>query len=165
MTAKVTFHTLIKGLAGAVIEAQDSIEKHQIANLRTYFTKENRPRYVDIILPSMQPDAADNDEVMYRAALLPLVSTNTLKIREVEISFDAELTELGEDPDSAANAQADKDPWEQRAFKRQLAMNAGNPKGVGNVHVKLRVEGTEPTDGAARLMNHLAQSQGVYKSI
>ncbi len=33
------------------------------------------------------------------------------------------------------------------------------------VHVVLRVEGTEPTDGAARLLNHLAQTQGVFKTV
>lgn len=165
MTAKVTFQNLIKGLAGAVIEAQDSIEKHQIANLRTYFDDKNKPICVRMRLPSMLPDAKATDEVMYRAPLLPLVSTNTLKIREVEISFDAELTEFDEDvAGNATEAQA-RELWERRPFKRQLAMNAGTTKGLGNVHVKLRVEGTEPTDGAARLMNDLAQGQGVYKTI
>lgn len=164
MSGKVTFHTLIKGLAGAVIDAQDSIEKHQIANLRSYFDKHNRPISVDIRLPSMHPGAAINDEVMYRAPLLPLVSTNTLKIREVEISFDAELTELAEQEDGKQE-DSEQTLWEKNPFRRQLAMNAGTGKGVGNVHVKLRVEGAEPTDGAARLINHLAQGQGVYKSI
>jgi hypothetical protein len=164
MSGKVTFHTLIKGLAGAVIDAQDSIEKHQISNLRSYFDKYNRPISVDIRLPSMHPEAAINDEVMYRAPLLPLVSTNTLKIREVEISFDAELTELVDEGD-ATQENYEQTLWEKSPFRRQLAMNAGAGRGVGNVHVKLRVEGAEPTDGAARLINHLAQGQGVYKSV
>ena len=164
MSGKVTFHTLIKGLAGAVIEAQDSIEKHQIANLRTYFDPYNRPICVDIRLPSQHPQATEDSEDLYRAPLLPLVGTNTLQIREVEISFDAELTELG--PEEQTTAVDDPlNHWEKSPVARQVAMNTGAGKGVGNVHVKLRVEGTEPTDGAARLMNHLAQGQGVYKTI
>jgi hypothetical protein len=31
--------------------------------------------------------------------------------------------------------------------------------------VVLRVEGSEPTDGAARLINHLAQTQGVFRTV
>lgn len=164
MSGKVTFSALIQGLAGAVIQAQDCIEKHQISNLRSYFDKYNRPISVDIRMPSLQPGANANDEVMYRTPLLPLVGTNALQIRDVEISFDAELTEIEEaevEPEAPGMAQM----WEKRPFRRQLAMNAGGGKGVGNVHVKLRVKGAEPTDGAARLISHLAQVQGVYKSI
>jgi hypothetical protein len=35
----------------------------------------------------------------------------------------------------------------------------------GNVHIVLRVEGTEPSDGTARLINHLTQTQGVFKTV
>jgi hypothetical protein len=42
---------------------------------------------------------------------------------------------------------------------------AGGKEGKsGAVHVMIRVEGSEPTDGAARLMNHLSQTQGVFKT-
>jgi hypothetical protein len=35
----------------------------------------------------------------------------------------------------------------------------------GSIHLVLRVEGSEPTDGKARLINHLAQTQGVFKTV
>ncbi|MDA3305078.1 DUF2589 domain-containing protein [Stenotrophomonas pavanii] len=165
MSGTMTFHSLIEALAGAVIEAQDSIEMHQLSNLRDFFDEDNRPRSVTIRLPSQHPQAEEGDEDLYRAPLLPLVSTNNLRIREVEISFDADLADLGaEDPDVPAPGAADA--WESpRPAARHVGLDTGRGKGVGNVHVQLRVEGTEPTDGAARLMNHLAQSQGVFKTI
>jgi hypothetical protein len=165
MSGTMTFHSLIEALAGAVIEAQDSIEMHQLSNLRDFFDEDNRPRSVTIRLPSQHPQAEEGDEDLYRAPLLPLVSTNNLRIREVEISFDADLADLGtEDPDVPAPGAADA--WESpRPAARHVGLDTGRGRGVGNVHVQLRVEGTEPTDGAARLMNHLAQSQGVFKTI
>jgi hypothetical protein len=42
---------------------------------------------------------------------------------------------------------------------------SGKSQRQSAVHVVLRVEGTEPTDGAARLINHLAQTQGVFKTV
>ena len=53
MSGTMTFHSLIEALAGAVIEAQDSIEMHQLSNLRDFFDEDNRPRSVTIVGPSM----------------------------------------------------------------------------------------------------------------
>ena len=99
MSGTLSFHTLIEGLAGAVVEAQAGIEMHEISHLRDYFDEDNRPRSVTIRLPSLHPQAEEGDEDLYRAPLLPLVSTNNLRIREVDISFNADLADLGaQDP-------------------------------------------------------------------
>ncbi|WP_139369260.1 DUF2589 domain-containing protein, partial [Xanthomonas axonopodis] len=45
-----------------------------------------------------------------------------------------------------------------------LGSNAKNARNSA-VHVVLRVEGSEPTEGVARLINRLAQSQGVFKTV
>lgn len=165
MSGNISFHTLIEALAAAVIEAQDSVEAHQISHLRNYFDEDNRPRSVTIRMPSLHPLAEEGDEDLYRAPLLPLVSTNNLRIREVEISFDADLADLGHD-DPEEPSPGSPDAWESpRPAAKSIGLDTGRGRGVGNVRVQLRVEGTEPTDGAARLMNHLTQGQGVYKTI
>lgn len=182
MAGQTSLNDLIEALAGAVIEAQDRIEQHQMANLGAYFDEHNRPKSVLIRLPSQHPQAGEYDEDLYRAPLLPLVSTNVLRIKDVEISFDAELGDLSEDvssapsPDSpAAPAQpaetgaADggwlaKPPPGRSRIGIDTSASASSRK-QSSVHVVLRVEGTEPTDGAARLINHLAQTQGVFKTV
>ncbi|NEL42837.1 MAG: DUF2589 domain-containing protein, partial [Xanthomonas perforans] len=80
------------------------IEQHQMANLGAFFDEDNRPRSVLIRLPSQHPEAGENDEDLYRAPLLPLVSSNVLRIKDVEISFDAQLGELSELDEAALPA-------------------------------------------------------------
>jgi hypothetical protein len=167
MGGRISFHALIEALSGAVMEAQDRINLHQIAHLRDYFDEDNRPKSVSFRLPSLRPDAQDGDEDLYRAPLLPLVSTNHLRIKDVEISFEADLGELNEEsaPSVRAGASAE-DAWQKpRAPSMRIGLDTGRSRQNGNVRVVLRVEGVEPTDGAARLINQLAQSQGVFKTI
>jgi hypothetical protein len=170
MATRLSLNDLIEAIAGAVIDAQDRIEQHQVANLSDYFDEDNRPKSVVIRMPSMHPEAADGDEDLYRAPLLPLVSTNVLRIKDVEVTFDADLGDVsdseGNKDSSQQNGKAD---WQKKApvgapsLQVDTAGGSPNRKG-GSVHVVLRVEGTEPTDGAARLMNHLAQTQGVFQT-
>ncbi|MFA4485271.1 DUF2589 domain-containing protein [Xanthomonas perforans] len=172
--AQISLNDLIEALAGAVIDAQDRIEQHQMANLGAFFDEDNRPRSVLIRLPSQHPEAGENDEDLYRAPLLPLVSSNVLRIKDVEISFDAQLDELSEldeagVPDALAVASVVED-WHPKppALPGQIGIDLGsNAKNARNsaVHVVLRVEGSEPTEGVARLINRLAQSQGVFKTV
>jgi hypothetical protein len=170
MSSKVELKDLIEALAGAVIEAQDRIEQHQIVNLSSYFDSDNRPKSVLIRLPSLTPGAEEGSEDLYRAPLLPLVSTNLLKIKDVEISFDVDLGAIG---DGGSEAPSTHDPsqsaWQSLAagVKKSVQVHTTGPL-VGKrstAHVVLRVEGTEPTEGVARLLNQLTQVQGVFKTL
>lgn len=170
MSGKVSFHALIEALSSALIEAQDSIDQHQIAHLREYFDEDNRPRSVSIRMPSLHPDAEEGDEDLYRAPLLALVTPNNLRIKDAEIRFDADLGELAGSEDAAPfPMDAPGEPptaWSRaKAPPPHIGLDTGRGSGKGNVRVVLRVEGTEPTEGAARLINQLAQSQGVYRTI
>ncbi len=169
MASNIPLNDLIEALAGAVIEAQDHIEQHQISNLLGYFDSNNRPRSLVVRLPSINPQAGEGSEDLYRAPLLPLVSTNLLKIRDVEITFDVDLGQLTEEPaGEVAKAGAEEGPLESEAPRKNILVDMAGGlarKKGGNIHVVLRVEGAEPTDGVARLMNHLAQTQGVFKTI
>lgn len=166
MSSNIPLNDLIEALAGAVIEAQDKIEQHQIANLRGYFDDQYRPESLLVRVPSINPHAEQGSEDYYRAPLLSLVSTNLLKIKDVEITFDVDLGQLRHEP-PLPNIRVDKDNVEKKENvkpKKNIFVDmAGGwlkSKG-GSVHVVLRVEGSEPTDGAARLINHLTQTQGV----
>lgn len=168
MASNIPLNDLIEALAGAVIEAQDNIEQHQISNLLGYFDSQNRPKSLVVRLPSTNPQAEEGSEDYYRAPLLPLVSTNLLKIKDVEITFDVDLGQFTEEPLVLKNkADTESGRQECETPKKNIFVDmagAGKNKG-GNIHVVLRVEGSEPTDGAARLINHLAQTQGVFKTV
>ncbi|KJV36132.1 DUF2589 domain-containing protein [Luteibacter yeojuensis] len=160
-------------MAGAVVEAQARIEQAQVAHLGEYFDDDNRPKSVVIRMPSMQPGATENDEDLYRVPLLPLVPSTSLRIRDVEIEFDAELGAFFEPGDDDADAGASPggfgDRWAflSRLRRRSVALDTHARRGeggAGKVQVKLRVEGTEPTDGLARLTNQLAMTQGVFQT-
>lgn len=169
MASNIPLNDLIEALAGAVIEAQDHIEQHQITNLLGYFDSQNRPKSMVIRLPSIHPQAEEGSEDFYRAPLLPLVSTNLLKIKDVEITFDVDLGQLTEEPaGQVVNVGTEDGPLESEAPRKNIFVDiAGGltKKKGGNIHVVLRVEGSEPTDGSARLINHLAQTQGVFKTV
>ncbi|WP_200894032.1 DUF2589 domain-containing protein [Xanthomonas sp. MUS 060] len=174
MAGPTALNDLIEALAGAVIEAQDRIAQHQMANLGDYFDEYHRPKSVIIRLPSQHPQAAEGDEDYYRAPLLPLVSTNVLRIKDVEISFDAQLGDLGglqsADGFFAPEPATPRGAWQAKrtATKSSVRVDtsaSAKSQRQSSVHVVLRVEGTEPTDGAARLLNHLAQTQGVFKTV
>jgi len=173
MATQLSMNELIEALAGAVIEAQDRIERHQISNLAGYFDADQRPRSLNIRLPSLHPQAQPGEEEMYRAPLLALVSANLLKIKDVELTFDVDLVEITEPPEKAAapapvrpagpgagTAVPPEPPGPKRTA--QVDLRAGFlRRRAGSVHVVLRVEGSEPAEGAARLINHLVQTQGV----
>jgi len=159
-------------MAGAVIDAQERVDHRQLAYLGDYFDDDNRPKSIVIRVPSMHPEASEDHEDLYRAPLLPLISTNFLRIKDVEISFDADLGSLleeGQAPDKEEQPSNKARTWgrrregKSRVLQVDTSIKAGKGKS-GTVHVVLRVEGTEPTEGAARLMNHLAQTQGVFRT-
>ncbi len=160
MASTIPLNDLIEALAGAVIEAQNRIEQHQINNLLNYFDKHHRPKSLMVRLPSVNPQCEAGSEDLYRAPLLPLVSANLLKIKDVEVSFDADLGQM-----TAAEVAADEANETADSGKSILVDVAGGTSSKrGSVHVVLRVEGAEQTDGASRLIGHLAQTQGVYKT-
>jgi hypothetical protein len=165
MASNIQLHDLIEALAGAVIEAQDSIEQHQISNLLGYFDKDNRPKSLVVRVPSIQPQAEEGAEDLYRAPLLPLVSSNMLKIKDLKVSFDVDIGQLLEEP-APAGEKAVPGGEDKAAPRKNLLVDiaGGKQDRGGSIHVVLRVESSEPTDGAARLMNHLTQTQGVFKT-
>ncbi len=171
MAGKESLDNLIEGLAGAVVEAQRRIETHQIDNFLSFFDEDRRPRKIDILVPSLHPESLGED-VRYRVPLLPLVASSLLRIKEVEISFDTDLVGLSE-VDNADNADADAEPRSSspldpdapaartlRSIDLDLRGGGVFRKKPGSVHVVMKVEGREISEGMARLVDRLIQVQG-----
>src|SRR4051794_7593816 len=90
----VPLQDLIHAIASAVTEAQQEVEKAQVANLLTYLDRENRPLNLQLRVPSIRPEAGPAEEDYYQAPLLTLVPHSGLRIKQVEISFDIVLGRL-----------------------------------------------------------------------
>lgn len=156
MAGRVSLNDLIESMASAVIEAQDRIEQHQLANIRRYFDSDNRPISVHLRVPSVNPAAEEGDEERLRIPLLTLISNNPLKIKEVEISFDADISEFEEANDIKASQQDKEWRSESKAKAIKVDMRSGLlKKDKKTAHVVLKVEGGEPTEGMARLIHEL----------
>jgi hypothetical protein len=171
VTGTAPLEGLIEAMAGAVVEAQARIEQAQVAHLGDYFDEDNRPKGVVVRMPSMQTGTGEGDEDLYRVPLLSLVPTASLRIKEVEVAFDAELGALFDPGDAGDEAEApgvgDRWAFLSRLRRRSVALDTKARRsdgGGGKVQVTLRIEGTDPTDGVARLTNHLAMTQGVFQT-
>jgi hypothetical protein len=177
MASLLSFASLVEAIARSVAQAQDEVERHQVQNLLDYFDKDGRPRGIEFRVPSRRSDAKPGDEDFYSVPLLALVSINVLQIKDVEIKFSVDMGELTEEAGAASDANAPagvvpKPSPDEPAQGGRMAGLAGPMKtlnvstatgpGGGKVRVALRVEGSKPSEGAARLLDYLAQMQGVY---
>lgn len=171
MAGQESLENLIEGLAGAVVEAQRRIESHQIENLRSFFDKHDRPKTIDIRVPSLDPRAKPGQDDIYRVPLLPIVASSLLRIKEVEISFDADLIGLTEEENEKAQTKDNEggNQTDLGGTEKKKSVSVDMRGGVfkrktGAVHVVLKVEGRELSEGMARLVDRLVQSQGEVKA-
>src|SRR3982751_2422745 len=110
MSAQTSLNTLIEAIIGAVVDAQHLNSQHKMEHLSEFFDADNRPKSVVIRMPSLHPQAGEDHEDLYRAPILPLVSTNVLRIKDVEIRFDADIGPLVE-ADSPDDDTATEPAW------------------------------------------------------
>jgi hypothetical protein len=173
MATILSFSSLVEAISRAVAQAQDAVERHQVANLLNYFDRDDRPKSFVFKVPSRRPDAGPTDEDQYHVPVLSLLSVNVLKIRDVSIKFSVDLGEIDDaegpadtrlqqpGPPPSASAQAAPKVRPMRA----LNVSTVTGRGGGQVEVTLRVKGSKPSEGALRLLDQLTQLQGVYPEV
>jgi hypothetical protein len=163
--ASLSLNHLIQAITGAITDAQDKIHRFQVATIGSYFDSNSRPVGVDIRLPSLSPSAEDGDERIVRVPLLSLVGPQLLSIKDVEISFDVNLTGVTDEeapavpaPPEGSLANDSSSDWPEKAIHKVLGVDLGAPRTsdvLSAAHVTLRVECRPPTEGMARLIQHL----------
>lgn len=171
--SELTLHELIQAIAGAVAEAQDKIQRFQISTVRRYFDEFNRPVSVDVRLPSMSQDAEPGEERLVHVPLLALVGPQLLKIKDVDVEFEVSLGSLNEAPEDESPPPASSDavgpvppedgwpgPGEKTGGgpRKILGIDIGAPRNRGTgstARVTITVENQDPSDGMARLIQHL----------
>jgi Protein of unknown function (DUF2589) len=175
----VSLHDLIEALANSVAQAQDQVERFQIANLSRYFDENHRPVRVEVRVPSLRPSAHVGDEDIISVPLLALIGSVRLAIKDVDIAMEVDIGELGSDQDdtaadktglAAAANSAEKSPpspvkkgWGLPPRVKALTVDVHSPRAKDQpamAKVTLRVQSQEPTEGLARLLLLLNQRIG-----
>jgi Protein of unknown function (DUF2589) len=100
--APVALHGLVSALSGAVVQAQDNIEKYQLEQIGRFFDREGRPDSIQVMLPKLGVPKSDEDYTVLVVPRMALVQPTLLSISEFQINFDVELGDLGGAPDGSA---------------------------------------------------------------
>ena len=175
---------LIAAVAGAVIEAQDKVDRHQADTIRQYFDELGRPICLDIKLPSTRAGSAPDDYDQLSVPQLALAPVSLLQISDVTIEFDVELGDLSSfasaiAPDVEAMAPQTSGaplsvpnlglpaatlppsllgrPASAQPAQLAVGLQSSAPSTGSMAKIKLRVEGQPPTEGMARLIAKLNQ--------
>jgi hypothetical protein len=153
----VPLQALVHAIVSAVTGAQQEVEKTQIANLISFLDQEHRPLTLQLRLPSLRPEAEPGEEDYYQAPLLALIPHTTLRIKQVEFSFDIELGDL------AAPASAPAAPGNAISPEAASVLAATLER---SINVNPAVSGAEAArdDGACRPDDRGGRSFGGRRS-
>ena len=178
----VSLHDLIEALANSVAQAQDQVERFQIANLSRYFDENHRPVRVEVRVPSLRPSARAGDEDVISVPLLALIGSVRLAIKDVDIAMEVDIGELrseqedepasktglaGAVPNNTEKSPSPPSPvekgWGVRPRMKALTVDVHSPRAKDQpamAKVSLRVQSQETTEGLARLLLLLNQRIG-----
>ncbi|WP_082565277.1 DUF2589 domain-containing protein [Duganella sp. Root1480D1] len=166
MAMLASLEDMVRAIAGSVMNAQYMVEKAQMANLATFFDRQNQPTSFDLQLPAIHSHAEPGETYTYRLPLISLVPHSSLVIGEAEVELDVELGALEEaEPDAATEAARQQAglaaPPEKKASLRINPESGGIAKKNGNAaHIRLKLVSAEKSEGMARLLNDVVKAQG-----
>lgn len=175
MATNISLNDLVDAIANAVIDAQDRVERHQVALLQNYFDDDNRPLTLTLRVPSMRDSAGLLGEDELEVPLLALVGASRLAIKELEITTKVTLGDLeslaggGAAPPPGIPGKKTPEPSAipergaavtMRGEERRSALRldlAATPNSSQQTSAKMRikVEAQEPSEGIARLIVEL----------
>lgn len=166
MAMLASLEDMVRAIAGSVMHAQHLVEKAQLANLATFFDRQNQPTSFDLQLPAIHSQAAAGETYTYRLPLISLVPHSSLLIGEAEIELDVELGALEEaEPEITPDGAGQPAGLGAPAKKASLRVNpetGGLAKKNGNAaHIRLKLVSAEKSEGMARLLNDVVRAQGV----
>lgn len=167
MADRTTLRSLVQGVAGAIISAQQEVERQQILNLGAFFDKSLRPLMMNMRLPSLRHGAEPGEEDILEVPLLTVVPHSPLRISEVQIDFDIELggVEEGEvmDPPDAVRAMLSDEDTAPPPVVRHILTDSFNGSDAAKgpkAHVVIKVRDAEVPEGLARLLTELNKMHG-----
>lgn len=166
MAQAVSLERLVHALSNSIIRAQNLVEKAQLANLRSYFDKDNIPICFDLKLPSLQK-ADTNDS--YRVPLASLVPHGSLVIKEAQVELDVEMGGVEQADPHPENGFPDLadiangvEPIRPKLMIDPSAGGVAKNTSGNSAHITLTLSTAENSEGLARLLNEVIKAQGRY---
>lgn len=163
MALITSLESVVRAIAGAIMNAQNLVEKAQLENIATFFDDEHKPRVFDLELPAIHSAAAEGETYLYRLPLLSLVPHSALIIGEAEVDLDVELGGFEEAPPDSAGAslmgQAGAADGKASLLINPVAGTLARKSGNA-AHIKLKLVSAEKSEGLARLLNDVVKGQG-----
>lgn len=164
MALSVSLERLVHALSNSIIRAQNLVEKAQLANLRSYFDKDNTPISFDLKLPSLQQEDVHDT---YRVPLAALVPHGSLVIKEAKIDLDVEIGGVKQDDPEEGGGFPDLqdivkgvEPIRPKLMIDPEAGGIAKSEKGNCAHVTLTLSSSENTEGLARLLNEVIKAQG-----
>lgn len=174
--SNINFDSLIFTLTESVVKAQSFVELNHIRRIaRQYFEKDNKnlPFYFDINLPSLQEPGTED---AYRIPLLTLVPHANLIVKEAKISFDVDISSITAQDLAQNDIKEDQelktieDYFDFHFRNKEKANILVDPSSGGvaarkgnAAKIELKLETADISEGLARLLNDVVQTQGIYK--
>ncbi len=166
MAMLTSLEDMVRAIAGSVMNAQHMVEKAQLANIASFFDDRHRPTVLELELPAIHSTAEADSHYLYRVPVISLVPHSSLIIGEAEIDLDVELGAFEQHGREGVNEELITQlgraaPADKKAGLMVNASHGGMAGKNGNaVHIKLKLVATEKSEGLARLVNDVVQSQG-----
>lgn len=166
MAILTSLEDMVRAIAGSVMNAQHMVEKAQLANIASFFDDLHRPSVIEVELPAIHSSAEPDSNYQYRVPVISLVPHSSLIIGEAEIDLDVELGAFEEQErtgmhEGIIDQLGRAAPSEKKAgLMVNLGSGALASKNGNAIHMKLKLVATEKSEGLARLVNDVVQSQG-----
>jgi hypothetical protein len=144
--ANNTLDDLIEGIASAMIGAREIMEKQHLNTIKRYFKRDDKDRLIAIttkvMIPTPNPD--DGDTLMeVELPLFSVVPLNSLRLEQVDVEFDAHLSEVIDSDNSI----------------KKISMDVMGGGALGskktNCKVKITIVRDDPPEGLVKINNHI----------
>ena len=161
---------LINAIQHAVIEAQEIAEDHHIDLVSRFFEEgeDGKTRAItqEVWVPDVSPGA--NKDIKVDVPLMALASLGAMKIKELKVEFEAQLSSLDTDDEEDAPTTVKPDPKvgfakkmrRRRGRKMALDFKRGSKGAKDSTIAKISIsfEGTDPPEGVIRLNNQILKT-------
>ena len=158
-----SFDDLVEAITGAVIHARELLEAQHLDTINRYFKDSNGDGKLEALTQTVQIPNAHTDKkddfLEVEIPIFSLVPLNSLKLKEVEIEFDAYLSSLEEDDMPSAALKSLTEDKKTVTKRKQMHMEMSGNGYLGskknNAKIRITMQGTEPPEGLIRINNHV----------
>lgn len=141
---KLDLNLLFHGIQDAVLNANGRVHSQHLELMDEFFDEENKPIMIQMNIPTLT-----NEGTIYQSLKVPkltLVPLTSMKVKEVNLDFKVNLSQIINEPDQEAN---NIPPRSQKSNRSKIGESDDNL-----VNVQIRLEGCEPPEGILKINDY-----------